>query len=285
MCACVCARVRAREWANTYVVCGLVCYPFLPFWSEVLMRWGCVYMSAYVACFVFRCEVKISVLSWSEAFLLRGCVWMCTCLCMCMQYVCVCLCVRASESARVSEYVCMWASALHFSIFSWSEIYWCIEKERERERVCVCVCVYVCARARASVRARMLVSLCVTLFCLFLLKRNVNALRVCVCVCVCVCVYARESERARMHAQASVYHVCLIVRYTFLSFSEAKFSCFEGVYVKNFWLHVRVTLRSVYACLCMYACMHTCVHVFLCMCVCVCVCMCEFMCVRVYVNM
>ena len=60
----------------------------------------------------------------------------------------------------------------------------------------------------------------------------------CVCVCVCVFVCARESERARMYARASVYHVCLIVRNTFLSFSEAKFSCFEGVYV------------NIYDCMC-----------------------------------
>ena len=38
--------------------------------------------------------------------------------CVCMQYMCVCLCVHASESVRVSEYVCMWASALHFSTLS-----------------------------------------------------------------------------------------------------------------------------------------------------------------------
>ena len=46
-----------------------------------------------------------------------------------------------------------------------------------------------------------------------------------------VCVCARESERAHLYARAGVYHVCLTVRYTFLSFSEAKVSCFEGVYV------------------------------------------------------
>ena len=55
---------------------------------------------------------------------------------------------------------------------------------------------------------------------------------------MCVFVCARESERARMYARASVYHVCLIVRNTFLSFSEAKFSCFEGVYV------------NIYDCMC-----------------------------------
>ena len=61
--ACLCARV-----SSTYVVCVLVCYPFLPFLNRNASSLrACVrvnvYMSAYVACFVFRCEVKISVLS------------------------------------------------------------------------------------------------------------------------------------------------------------------------------------------------------------------------------
>ena len=100
------------------------------------------------------------------------------------------------------------------------------KREKVKERVCMCVCM------RAS--ARVCMCAC-TLHCsAFFLKRNVNALRECVCVFMC----ARESERARMYARASVYHVCLIVRYTFLSFSEAKFSCFEGVYI------------NIYDCIC-----------------------------------
>ena len=98
-----------------------------------------------------------------------------------------------------------------------------VDALKKRERVCVCVCVCVCSRTRACERVCMCA--CALHCSAFFLKRNVNALRVCVCVC------ARESERAHMYARASVYHVCLIVRYTFLSFSEAKVSCFEGVYV------------------------------------------------------
>ena len=44
----------------------------------------------------------------------------CVRVCVCVRNICVyvCLFVRASESARVSEYVCMWANALHFSTFT-----------------------------------------------------------------------------------------------------------------------------------------------------------------------
>ena len=114
-------RVRA------YLACMYVCLSvtlFCPFlkWSTNALR-ACVrvhvYMFVYMACFL-RCEVKIYVHSWSEAFLLRGCVWMYTCLCVrvcvCMQYMCVCVCIqymcvcvlvcareweRASELARI----------------------------------------------------------------------------------------------------------------------------------------------------------------------------------------
>ena len=85
-----------------YVVCGLVCYPFLPFLkrSDNALR-ACVrvqvYMSAYVACFVFKCEV----------------------VCVCNKCVCVCLRMRASESARLSDHVCcICACLLPFSALS-----------------------------------------------------------------------------------------------------------------------------------------------------------------------
>ena len=143
VCACVCARVRAREWASTYVVCGLVCYPFLLFlkWSTNELR-ACVhvhvhvYMSAYVACFVFRYEVKISVLSWSEEFLLRGYVWMCTCLRVCVYAIRVCVCVYECSCVRASElahklYVCLSVTLL---CPFWSKVL------MRWGRVCVCMC-------------------------------------------------------------------------------------------------------------------------------------------------
>ena len=149
------------------------------------------------------------------------------------------------------------------------------------------MCVCMCARARASAYACVLVRYTVLPF---FLKRNVNALRVCVYVC------ARENERARMYARATVYHLCLIVRYTFLSFSEAKFSCFEGVYVNIYdCMCVGRFVVCTPVCACMPVCIHayTCVFVyvcvyvcvFVCVCVRVCVYVCVYVCVRVYVNM
>ena len=151
-------RVRASE--HVCMCAYLLSFSAL-FWSEVLMRWGCVrvhvYMSVYVACFVFRCEVKISVLSWSvSASRMRMNVYLSVCECVYNTCVCVWLCVRASESARVSEsYVCELVRCI-FLPFPEAK-YVNALRERERESVCVCVCVRARARARASAYACVLV--------------------------------------------------------------------------------------------------------------------------------
>ena len=67
VCVCVCLCVRASERARMlYVRLSVTLFcPFLKRSANALR--ACVhvhvYMSVYVACFVFRCEVKISVLS------------------------------------------------------------------------------------------------------------------------------------------------------------------------------------------------------------------------------
>ena len=145
VCACACARV------SEHVCCMCAC-PLL--FSALLKRSAnalracvrvLVYMSAYVACFVFKCEVKISVLSWSDrVFLLRGCVWMRTCLCVCVCNMCVCVLVCAREWERASERVRMYVGycVAFFYLFLKRNMlmHW------ERERVCVCVHARACER-------------------------------------------------------------------------------------------------------------------------------------------
>ena len=168
------------------------------------MSWGCVYMSAYVACFVFRFEVKISVLSWSEAFLLRECVWVCTCLCVCVYNVCVC--ARASERARML-YVCL--SVTLFCPF-WSEVLvrW------GRVCGCMCTCLRMWHVLFSGVRLQFMFFREVKRFCFedayecVCVCVCVYAICVCMCLCVCnLCVYvcvlvcAREWERAGKRAR------------------------------------------------------------------------------------
>ena len=63
VCVCECACVRASELTHMLYVC--LSLPFLKQSANALRACVRVHvcMSAYVACFVFRCEVKISVLS------------------------------------------------------------------------------------------------------------------------------------------------------------------------------------------------------------------------------
>ena len=228
MCTCLCVCVCVCERARMYV-CLFATLSCLFLKRSANALWACVrvhvYMFVYVCgMFFFKCEVKISVFSWNEAFLLRGCVWMCTCLCVC-ELAC----------ARVSEHVYMCASALHFSALSWSEICWYIE------RVCVCVCV--CVRARVSACKRVCICDC-ALHCsaFFWSEMLMRWGRLCVCVC------ARERERTSPYIYASERVSCMFncaLHFSVLFWS--KIFLLWGRVCKHLWMPERVTLHSVYA--------------------------------------